>query len=937
MTAVNTATTHGFLFADLRGYTHFVETRGDDAAAGLLRRYRALVREVISEFGGAEIRTEGDSFYVVFPLASSAVLGGLAILAAADQATRANPGEPLTVGIGIHAGETAETGEGPVGSAVNIAARVCAQARAGELLVTDTVRSLTRTRLTVTFTPRGSPSLKGIKEPIFHFAVRVAAEPIALGADAGGQGRLRHAWIQLRAHPVARWVVPGAAVAAVLTALIGTSLLLGSPRPSGSPIPVSITSLPPLADVPFYRADDHRSSIYAGPAPIGEPQVAWQVQLDGAARFTPIVVDGSVIMGDLSGVVRALDARTGEERWRFRSKNGGGFTASAAAADGLIFVADLAGTLHGLDATTGVQRWATPLQNSGVRPVVAEDGLLYVGSSDGKAFGLDTATGQKRWSWEGPAGTPVEVSVVSEGVAYIGGGGVLYAIRLVDKENAWPPVNTISTNQSVALLDGDTIFMAALPVPGEVSRSELLAIDRATGEPRWRWQSPSGLQVNPSVVLDGIVYVVTTDDGVYALRDGGSAAQQIWHTSVPGSGLPISLVGDILYLGANEGPLIALSGSDGHVLWETPSDLAGTTNPVVSGGMIFQVDGELSVIRAWAEPDVLALLPRPAVRPSATAEATAPPDPFEVVSIFPSSQTGIQVPADMDVGPEGRLYVLHAKPDASNPLVTIIDPRTGRPISGGTWGGRLGNGKGEFSLHGDGENGPSGCIAVGPDRLLYVGDFQNGRIEVFKADGTFVRQIGSQGDDPGQLLRVSDCDVGQDGSLYTLDHDNQYLSKFEASGRFIWRMRADPESADLASQLHGFTIQQDGKLLGFTDQTGQVLTIDPADGRIIGSWGTPGNEPGQMGDSGEPSVDSAGNIYVFQYVPMELQVFDASGRLLGGQYHEAGQPITTRGDTPDAVGWGDVFWPAPVFGSGGFGYTFGPDGLTKLKVMLPRQ
>jgi class 3 adenylate cyclase len=91
MTMVHTATTKGFLFADLRDYTHFVETHGDDAAAALLGRYRALVREVIGQFGGAEIRTEGDSFYVVFPSASGAVLGGLAILAAAAEATRTDP------------------------------------------------------------------------------------------------------------------------------------------------------------------------------------------------------------------------------------------------------------------------------------------------------------------------------------------------------------------------------------------------------------------------------------------------------------------------------------------------------------------------------------------------------------------------------------------------------------------------------------------------------------------------------------------------------------------------------------------------------------------------------------------------------------------------------------------------------------------------------
>ena len=134
--------THGFLFADLREYTRFVEARGDLAAAALLGEYRELVRGVVGRSRGAEIRTEGDSFYVVFPSASLAVQCGLAILAAVGQ-RNATATDAIRVGIGVHAGETASTPDGLVGSAVNIAARVCGQARAGELLVTDTVRSLT--------------------------------------------------------------------------------------------------------------------------------------------------------------------------------------------------------------------------------------------------------------------------------------------------------------------------------------------------------------------------------------------------------------------------------------------------------------------------------------------------------------------------------------------------------------------------------------------------------------------------------------------------------------------------------------------------------------------------------------------------------------------------------------------------------------------------
>jgi class 3 adenylate cyclase/ABC-type branched-subunit amino acid transport system substrate-binding protein len=168
------AITRGFLFADLRGYTDFVEQRGAAAAAALLARYRALARDAIGRFGGAEIKTEGDSFYIVFDSVSSAVRCGLAIAADARAANAEHPQEPIHVGIGVHAGETIEADGGYVGSPVNIAARICAQAGAGEVLVSETVRALTRTLLPVAFRSRGRRGLKGIADPIELFAVEEA-------------------------------------------------------------------------------------------------------------------------------------------------------------------------------------------------------------------------------------------------------------------------------------------------------------------------------------------------------------------------------------------------------------------------------------------------------------------------------------------------------------------------------------------------------------------------------------------------------------------------------------------------------------------------------------------------------------------------------------------------------------------------------------------
>lgn len=185
--------TRGFLFADLRGYTAFVEAHGDTAAAALLSEYRDLVRETVARFAGAEIKTEGDSFYVAFDAASGAVECGLALVDAAAAASRDHPERPIRVGVGIHAGETIEMDGGYVGSAVNVAARVCSVARAGEVAISETVQGLVRTGLPVHFVLRGTPKLKGIEQPIAIYAVKHGPAPTIsawrkVAARRGGPG-----------------------------------------------------------------------------------------------------------------------------------------------------------------------------------------------------------------------------------------------------------------------------------------------------------------------------------------------------------------------------------------------------------------------------------------------------------------------------------------------------------------------------------------------------------------------------------------------------------------------------------------------------------------------------------------------------------------------------------------------------------------------------
>jgi class 3 adenylate cyclase len=222
----------GFLFADLRGYSAWVERHGDHAAAALIREYRDLVRQAVGEHRGAEIKTEGDSFYVAFDSPSAAVRCGLRVLELAAASGAAATGL-IPVGIGVHAGETVATEEGFVGSAVNIAARVCAQARAGELLVTDAVRALTGTYLDVGFQSVGRRRLKGIAEPVGLY--RVTPERVMVAVPAWRRVATNRPLV------AAALAIPLVMVVAVIGGALVRESAAG-PRSDGSPSPSGVAA-----------------------------------------------------------------------------------------------------------------------------------------------------------------------------------------------------------------------------------------------------------------------------------------------------------------------------------------------------------------------------------------------------------------------------------------------------------------------------------------------------------------------------------------------------------------------------------------------------------------------------------------------------------------------------------------------------------------------
>ncbi len=258
----------GFLFSDLRGFTAFAERHGNAAAAAMVVRFLEITRTAIDRQAGAEIKTEGDAIHAVFPSASSAVMCGLDIVDAAAELNAQEPDRPLALGVGVHAGEAVETAEGYIGRAVNIAARLCAAAKPGEVLVSSTVKGITQASIPVGFIPRGSRRLKGISDPIVVYAVTRDTSARAPRA-------------------VPRSVVLGAAGAALVMVVAVAAFAAAQflARPAASPSPS-----PPRAGQP----------LVIGPLPIGTysaraflPKFTFQVDELGwtASR------DGAEILG----------------------------------------------------------------------------------------------------------------------------------------------------------------------------------------------------------------------------------------------------------------------------------------------------------------------------------------------------------------------------------------------------------------------------------------------------------------------------------------------------------------------------------------------------------------------------------------------------------------------------------------------------------------
>ena len=523
-----------FLIADIRGYTSYTDEHGDEAAAALANQFARMVRETVEARDGTLVELRGDEALTVFTSARQALRAAVELLARIDDEHL-----PRGVGIGLDAGEAVPVEGGYRGTALNVAARLCAQAAAGEILATETVIHLAARIEGIHYREPRSMRLKGFESPFR--VVGVLAEAASPGAArsplvraAAGQLDRRPAIAALVA--VAVLVVGGALIfaqglggrgsaapgsspggppGAGGSSAVAAGSAGASPRPIGSGAVTGAGASPraspgsspaiPAADVPMYKGGLGRTNQMPGPALGATPGIRWQFPTGANPGGTPAVAGNLVFAGGSDGTLHVLDLASGQEAWSFAA--GAPILSTPAVVDGSVYVATDDGVFHAIDLATHAERWRVPGISKGTVPTVDGD-TAFVGLTTGRFAALSVSDGREAWHVDVEGGA--SRAAIADGMAYLDGDGSdrLYAIDLTDHTISWS-VATGSARSLTPAVDGGTVFVAVVEVSGKDSR--ILALDAATGKERWAFRAPDHPSLTSLAV--GPDKVVTTSDG----------------------------------------------------------------------------------------------------------------------------------------------------------------------------------------------------------------------------------------------------------------------------------------------------------------------------------------------------------------------------------------------------------------------------------------
>lgn len=375
-----------------------------------------------------------------------------------------------------------------------------------------------------------------------------------------------------------------------------------------------------------FKGDDQRSGVSASEAPsVGK--VLWENQYVGSVIYSsPTVWNGTVFIG-VSGMIKAIWAKNGTERWTYIAPNP--VHTSPVIADGVIYagVNDFGGTSAvAVNALTGEELWnASILDFCTAAPLVLGTSV-YFGCQDGKLYCLRTSDGHERWNFS--AGRAILYGSIAEwnGVIYFGieadndDNGRLFAVDASTGEEEWNRSIHGSVWSSPAVANGMVLVSTAgdKTIGIDSRKGYVYAFNITTGAQSWRTQDLGMVMASPTI-NNGRVYVGTFGKFIndiqfiapqmycLDLADGdrlwnrtvshGSDNAKVW-TSVTVAGAKI-IFGDEL-------GFLNVWNINGLKIWDHPIALGAAvkTTPAVAGEMIFAANTMGFVTGFGSQPDL---------------------------------------------------------------------------------------------------------------------------------------------------------------------------------------------------------------------------------------------------------------------------------------------------------------------------------------------
>jgi outer membrane protein assembly factor BamB len=310
-----------------------------------------------------------------------------------------------------------------------------------------------------------------------------------------------------------------------------------------------------------------------------------------AFEATPVVVAGTIYVGDLDGTFHALALETGATRWTFTSE--AGFPASAAASTDpalpLVVVGDADGVVRALDAANGAQRWQykTEGEISGGPTLIhaADGGRVFVGSQDASLSCLDLATGRLIWKHSIADQIRCSPTVADGAILLAGCDGKLHVID-----------TATGTERTAVPIGGPTGSTPAAHASRVYFGSEgggFFAIDVAAAKVAWQFMPAANAQAyrSSAAIADGLAIVGSRGRAVeaFAVADGARAWRQPMRGRVDGSPVVAHRAGDgglIALVGDAAGRLAALDAATGKPVWEFDAGGGFAASPAVAAGHV---------------------------------------------------------------------------------------------------------------------------------------------------------------------------------------------------------------------------------------------------------------------------------------------------------------------------------------------------------------